>query len=571
MLTKIISQLYGDFSLKFQVLFVLYSQCIQRAIRLNHKRRIGKIYKSIVGFVPQDKTIQRCFTSPIDWIWRDLPDFWLLRWWERFETVYLVWILIKNIINSSWVENQLKQNGLLEQPTAAPRCYLLGRLYMSDVQLLDETICNWACLIKTCWRMTQYSHKQKMTLHYFLLFSQENLQNYYRDYVIGEYKGHYLVRSKRASGSHLEEALVSGFFHDTMSYKVSSTDMRYAYRLRPNRTQKSYRVLRKRFIDLFLLIGISSVMFVLVISPFALMRFVSKQHYEIYFHGCGMEMYWVRASSWPLLPEVNWYRLIMFSWDIVENIVLWIESSTAGYYGLHLLVMVHFDIQIYLQDLHRKVADCYKILLSKQERLTIKRSNSDCNDKIVTSNTKGSHLDSEIDEMIYELQFQLHDLFKQIKRSNSYISDALSIITVLWLTVFLVYAYVSINGMAYTPGVQSDSLKQQNMSPYIMLVVLIPMVYILFLGWYLLSIHRQCLCMYQLLCPILAMYRSDRKLTLLPVLDYFKDRRTCYTIFRISPFLPTTFLSIFGWTFSCFFILRSLFDRNRDCLMLIEK
>lgn len=548
---------YSDYAVRVQLLAVLYSQHIPHAIRTQHDHKIKSIYRTFMGFVPPNKTIQQLASLP-GWNWQGLPDFKFFRRWEIFANSYLVYVLIRHFLINTLEDDVLLPLGF--RPLTFPfRCYIPGRFQVTTIKQMDEIFCNGAAIVHVCFRLFQYSHKKVMTLHYFLFLSRKDLNRYYNHFITGFARGNFLIRSQTAEKSPIENAIINSVFHDTLSYRVPIFGLKSSHYLRPNRCQEASDLLRKRFTDMFLLTSVYLVLFALVMTPVIIMRLTSEAHYEAYFSGCDVKLCWLHEDSFL---HINWYRVAILLADILDNIVLWIESMPAAFYGLILILILHYDLIVYWQYLDAKVVKLYDMIRIKNE-LCIEDDISDSNrrsdDRKSSLTCNGFNLDLELREMFHELQFQLHDFFKQIRRSDSYISDGLSIVMVSWFSMYLVYVYVLIVGLTDPMGAPTSATTQEanRISLYNMMVVVCPMIYMFTLSWYLLGLHKRGMITYGRVCSILAIYQSDRKRSFLPVLDCFKDQQTCYTIFRTRPFLPTTYLSIGGWTFSFFFIMQT--------------
>lgn len=200
-----------------------------------------------------------------------------------------------------------------------------------------------------------------------------------------------------------------------------------------------------------------------------------------------------------------------------------------------------------------------------------------------------------------EFQFQMHDFVREIEKFDLYLSDNLTFALCIWVGIFTSYVYISPHdgllfqapmssvayrnqsniyehfGAAVAAGSERtlQKSKQQHQAgqlqsmmtnqhdvganAWVSLTTLgPPLVQLMSVLLALLTLHRCCCKTYPIMCTIAAYYQSQNKCSFVPILALFNERRTCYTLFRLNPFLPTTLLSLIGWSFSCFFIIRGI-------------
>lgn len=588
MLSCLIKKFYNDQAIKIQVLAALYSVHIHHGAQLHDDERIRQVYQKISANDDAYDTLTKESTGQLarlsGWEWQGIPkihgSFLLL---ETCINLYYIYVVVKNLALVYIEEFLLEPLGM--QPSLPLGCYFTGKFYASSNKLVDETMALVIALVQLIWRLIQYRHKQVMALHYFLLFGQKDLDTYYSRYVMGKYQGNHWVRSIRRaqkSRSVLEEALIECSFHDIMSYRPKSSHQIHYYRLRPNRTREVKQLLSRLFAALFLFSVIIMIVSAIPVVPFIFRQLISEQHYVDNFPECHVEMYWFRVDRDSFLPDVNFYRVYLIIADEFENTVIWIEVGTSILIGICLTIMLQVDLIIYWQDLHKNVLNVYKQLRDNPSRDATNEidnpsatyRNSITNTKEIDSTSSNSvnqiGRNSRIDKEFDEIQHKCCDFFRQIKRADCFLSDALSFTLCMWFCIFLLYVYISNNGHAYSL-LDTDSTTKTNResngsqlrtSPYNLMLLIIPMIDVFGVCFLLMMLHNRCLITYKYLCSLLAMHHSTHKLMFLPIMDYFVEHRNCYTLFRVKPFLPTTFLSILGWTFSCFFILRTLFSSN---------
>lgn len=643
-MSSIISQLlHSEYLRRLQLLFAIYIVRILHGIELSYQRSIKNITKQLkdgktssssslsssnlrqlplqlplppptrITTSTSSLRLKRSINISLDdeccWNWQGLPEIhWTLVVWDYFSNLFYVYIIVRNL-GSDFIEAKiLEPLGLM--PDVPLRCYLTGRYCLFNYELVDEILCVAVAMMHLIWRMYQKMHKQEMTIEYILFFTEQDLLRYYRKHSI-DCNNHFQCQ--------LRDSVVVRFFKEIMSYRVlDEANQNHSYRLRPNRGQEASARLRLWFSVGNIILIILTIMIATPLIPFISLKRLSRDYYAEYMPKCNVQLYWVSIENLPHI-DINWYRLYIYSFDFMENLIIWAEFLLAFAVAMQLITFLQIDLMVYWKSVHEDVIRLYTFLRDYQEAtmvkkfdshgrffmipmiefkstsFTMRRTSSLINNNDIRKyklNTKDditlrsaalrnieqlNQLD-RLDQTMHELQFKMHDFFRQIKRADCFISDVLSLIMFVWFSVSVVYIYTSmtgglqINAFGFLIGHSGESQhhnhnhhhhqQQDNLgnSPYFLLLIFVPMIAITIIGWSLLTLHQHCMLTYRYLCPLLAMYQSGKKRSFLAVLDYFRDRRTCYTLFRLNPFLPTTYMSFIGWTFSCFFILRSLLD-----------
>lgn len=560
---KILEYLQSDTVVRYGILAAIYSQNDHHAIKSQHDRRVKNVYRFMVDskIQPNDESINK-LASLQEWDWRGIPKFhWVFVLWEVFTNFYYVYIIIKNFYLRYLERYSITSNA---------NCYLLGKFHATSIVVVDEILAIGLALIMIAWRLIRRSASQTMTMPYVLCFTKRDLNEYNYSYI-RDMSGRRVSfhHSRSETSSPLKDGLIDSFFHDNLSYRVQVGDFVYRYNLKPNRTRSAISEFRKTFTNVFLYITMGLIIVELILFLWIFDQSIEKEHYENNFPKCGVEIYWIRKGR-PLL-DINWYRLLILLFDMIENLSIWLVLGPSVFFGVQLVMMSHNDLIVYWQKLHKRVVQCHISLRDdyyKSIWSLSKVKNDSTSDPVVVTAYLYHKRQDELDYEMHELQCQIHDFFEQIKRTDRYISDTLSFIIFIWFSILLIYIYLSINGQAYSfRGFMHHGARIEETSPFNLVIILLPMIMTFIVGWHLLNLHQRCLVTYCHLCPIIARYQSKKKLSFLSVMDYFINRRTCYTIFRINPFLPTTYLSIMGYTFSCFFMLRSLFEnRSGGCV-----
>lgn len=79
----------------------------------------------------------------------------------------------------------------------------------------------------------------------------------------------------------------------------------------------------------------------------------------------------------------------------------------------------------------------------------------------------------------------------------------------------------------------------------------------------LLTLQRLSLRSYVTICSLMAYDKSGLSQGFCTILDLYQRRKNCYTLMRSYSFKSTAFLRLIGYSFSCFFLIVSLF-RNQE-------
>jgi len=265
----------------------------------------------------------------------------------------------------------------------------------------------------------------------------------------------------------------------------------------------------------------------------------------------------------------SWWRTKIIFIDFIENLIIWLETGLAAFSGLQLTVVLNYDLVVYWSHLHGRLLWLKEkfATIHEQSYFFIGRSHSD--DHVYRSSPLGNLSSNQIyrqaylkgaspsrgqsrfridcsDDSIPLLKHQLHDFFREIKRADSFISDTITLTLIIWLAIFCSYVYI-VQYLNYDTNLGRR------------MIIIVPMIVLTLNYSVILALHRYCCKSYPVLCSIMALTPSlEDKKSVMAMLTYFNERRTCYRLFGQGPFLPSTYLSIVGWSFSCFFIIVSL-------------
>jgi len=481
-------------------------------------------------------------------------------------------------------------------------CYMLGRFLIQQSTDLNAVCGTLAALANLLWPYFQWARPHKMTTPYFLMFTSRDLTNYYaileteryvetvnrhRDSAPGELSSvdSKIDRSFRVENR--EDKLKEMFMDQIMCYKVpSGSKRRFALRLRPNRSREANRNLRQLTADFTYYFSIPLSLSVLVILVIVFIELFDDRRYVTEYPSCDPELeselitHGVQSYTVTMTPN----RLVAFVFDVVENLMLWIELGTIAY-GIGFASILNYDLVSYWAYLHNKTEK----LKIQAQLLRLDRSivDSEQNERFPYCSTSDAvypkakelfirehtHYDGmkslhrELNENVRTLLHETYDFIQEISRIDLFLSDIISVSLCLWIAIFSSYVYLAPSLAQATDkpqsasfygnaNLQNDSYQQAGWKDAYILIVPMILIGVVFLA--LLTLHRNCLRTYPLLCALMAHHESVEKREFIPILDCFIEHRTCYRLFRMNPFKPITFLSFVGWSFSCFFIIRSL-------------
>jgi hypothetical protein len=403
-----------------------------------------------------------------------------------------------------------------------------------------------------------------------------------------------------------------------MCYQVHYGHKLY-YRLRPNRSAEARRLLAKRVSVSFLVnTGILAAL-TMYFSFYVSVAVLSDERYAATYPGCSGQ------PDRPGVPvaalhrvAMQWHQLVSACVDMLENIIIWFDCGMSAVYVPTLAYLLNCDILTYLCKLNAQLeqllertrlresirrallrsrslgdASCLEAAglqsgetmfyelenelaqMGQVQRDTtsgrptgrrqqppagrLERSNRCCGalaagERVDWSpiwaqfNALGDQLELEINE----IQCQIYDFFHEVKRVDLLISDILSLSIFIWLTCCAGVGYNCLIDAGASIPTQIGSL-----------------LVLGFIAWaaatyFLLELHRNCLKTYNILCSLMAHDRSKQKRRFIKILDFFTHmNRTTYTLLQSYPYRPTTFITIIGWSVSCFALAFTLLGQKR--------
>jgi len=149
---------------------------------------------------------------------------------------------------------------------------------------------------------------------------------------------------------------------------------------------------------------------------------------------------------------------------------------------------------------------------------------------------------------VADLHALMFDFFTEVERADETISDVLTTGAISWLSASTILSVYFI-------------LRKDSEIP---LLITVAQVFALFLfsalTMTLLALHRVCNKSYTLFCSLMAYDQTSRKTTYMKLIDFFtKDRRRIsFTIFHKIVFTPKSYITMIGWSISCYFVAYTL-------------
>lgn len=549
------------------------------------------------------------------WDWHGIPArFKVIVIYQYLSTLYMIYVLMKNLF-TDFVEKSVMPIIPLEWIPPWPlHCILIGRFQIQRYKIINTVTGNLAALANLLWPFFQWNRNHRMTLPYFLLFTTKDLDRYYKlidderrkvlslasanndfnEQSYGTYRNSKAQVSGHDHNMRRSSDQIEKFFHEVMSHTIPAAvtgQQRDIIQLRPNRTREANRKLRRLTASLSASYTTYIMLNAILLSFFIIKEILDDRRYSREYQGCDSSIEGSVHGQDYFSLTLTWHRLMTILFDLTENVLLWVETGTIAY-GIEFSVILNYDLILYWRHLHNK-----SIKLSNQLKLMnfdrptgsvkptsapitglpITNFNPSINGHIVagdgTDNPNGLMRSSlllmprseielnfykRMEEKIRKLQFEIHDFIKEIKKADIFLSDILTVALSIWVGIFTSYVFVAPNGLIPIGTNPQERLRAAREGWIHIIILTVPMILVTVILLALLTLHRYCMKTYPIICTLMAHHQSLNKTAFIPILDSFLERRTCYRLFRLNPFLPTTFLSLIGWSFSCFFIVRGL-------------
>jgi len=576
--------LVSDRMIRLQVYACLYANHIYRSVKICFNRILYKESQSLSPKRTSESNSESEKSDPNDdeWDWKGFSRLsWIVVIYERFGNTYMCYALIRALFQAGFIPNEIfPYIGVhFEKPI---HCYLPGRLILIDDQYMNLIADILTASLHLMWRTVQHCNKKQiLTACVFLLFSSKDLEKHSKMMTTRRKK------MEKWSRRNQENAKIERFMTEILCLRFPiSSSGKFIYITRPNRTRESNIGLRRVVATSMIM---ATIMFitgaVLVVTSF-IIRSLYDRTFLIGYPGCDEKLNELKEKGLIDDYSINWswWRTKMVLIDFIENFILWFDTAVSASGGLALSVILIYDLVVYWRHLHAHVLFLRQKLVENHEmRLassflirsfpdsdvgcqnclpiytkSVHVFGSSCFGRkcslIHQLNVDDSHRKSQAaadwsSDPIQLLKHQFHDLIREIKRVDIFISDTISLTLGIWLSILCSYVHV-------VQYLRLETNAGRN------LILIVPMLVITLNYGLILILHRQCAKTYPILCSIMALDPSlqDKK-SLLSVLEFFTDRRTSFRLFRQTPFLPSTYLTMVGWSFSCFFIISSISRR----------
>lgn len=473
--------------------------------------------------------------------------------YKCFTTAYMAYIVFKYLANRLNFGKLLKLNRPLH-------CYLIGRSAESEVfgnTLTFIIACAWLS-----WRTSSKIEKgpYKLSGTAFVLMEQQEIDQFYERIYRG-YDVHHPYNSSDSSKQlcpsiefNLDEFVQlrrrERFILDTMCLRDVTAEQ-ITFKLRPNRTPQSRSKLLRFMGRAHLLASLHVLGIICLATPYGLAISASERRYMSVYPDCDPLLKQLDRTGMPTLEHsktLTWHRTLTILFDFIENSVITIDGSMLCLYGVASIFEFTHDLIVYWRQIHEKIA---KLVAS--ERLDRFRNVAMQQPEPRTQIQRSHHVPTtfHFERKLFqratrEVQVEILDFFHQVRTVDVLLTNALSIIITGWLTLAALFTYISI----------VETIKTL---PVDMIVVLAFIIYALTLSSCCsLVLQHQCNRSYSSICALMALDRTGSWQGFMTIVDLFTRRSACFTLFHNYPFQSTTFLKLFGYTFSAFFLVASL-------------
>jgi len=575
-IAKIMDLMVSDRMIKLQVYTFLCGSHIFQPLSRGFNQMFHRESSSVMNekIDETESEVKRRNSSGDEWDWKEIRHpYRIMAIYEPFTSMYMCYSLTKAIIKLELIGSEMYK--IIGLDTRKPiHCFLLGRLVVTDDRYMSILATIWAITMHLLWRVTQNCKERQLhSASIFLLCTTKDLRKHSK----------LMAQSQKEDGEPnrcRHEAKIERFMNDMLCLRfpvpvhddVSGQDgyMKTVYVTKPNRTLESNVRLRKLIATNMFISIVLFVICALILCPIWIIKELFDKSFILGYPGCDEKLEELSKKGLINDYSINWtlWRTKAVLADLVENSILWADSGISVFCGLQVSILLNYDLVVYWRFLHERTLLLRRKFEANQDFTSVC---SDCGDSLTKdtgcqgcfrrntttiamhrrANDKRRYPDRQSrtdlsDDPIGLLKHQFCDFFREIRRVDSFMSDTISLALSVWLSIFSIYVYV----------VQSIDLKS---GPGRNMLLMGPLSVIALNYTLILILHRQCSKTYPVLCSIMAINQSPRdKKALMLVLDYFIDRSTCFRLFRQTPFLPSTYLAMVGWSFSCFFIITSL-------------
>lgn len=557
------------------------TELFRLAVRDQHARD-GSLFSratlpSLETQVTRRETLNETSGEPTEaasaWDWLGFPEpLPGTRCYNCISNSWMVYVVVRTLFRDQLVRlADLTLGPLLNM---RGNCLLMGRIVFH--QAISEMSIMLFPLYHLSWRLKQALADKhfKLTMFNFLMHSDADIERFHQ--IFDDEQELKLARigqsstgTRRRHGSESPKPLVGcaleinkRYIRHAMCYQVHDGERVYI-RLRPNRTPEARSQLFEQIARSFIIITVVFIIIIAIGASYIALVLLSDRLYVATYPGCFEELDdLVAKNELPFLSiTLEGHHLFSFIIDCIENAIVWVDCVTAMLYGPTFCYLLNYDLLLYWSSLQARLESL--LIRVRRKNLSTSHFAAKWWSIELSSKTRRRYLGQtsrpdkdqlELESEINELQFEVFDFFREVGRVDVLVSDVLTHSIIIWLSCCLM---IGINFHVNSHGVSSI--------PFVVKCLLsIGFTVVITASHFLLTLRRRCLRTYKSLCSLMANYQGNEKKELLKLMDFFNQQnRITYTLAHHFPYQPTTFITILGYTVSCFLIAINFVTRNK--------
>jgi hypothetical protein len=460
--------------------------------------------------------------------WRNFPSaprlFVIFR---TYTTIWLSYIIVKFILINH-MEQSISKYFKLELPL---HCYLVGR-YILDQKLAELTGLIFA-VAHLSWRFAQiFVKRYQFSVCYFMLFKEHDLNSIYS--VMQSRQSSIEISISEINNLSPTESLLI----NTMCYRIR-LPTKVILRLRVNRTRDAHLELRRLISFLTLIVASIVLPGTLVLTVVFNIFITDDRRYISVYPKCDpyvQERIAKLDDRWSC--TITGHHVYAFIGDHLENIALWLEGGLVTTTATAFVYLLNYDLVIHWNGIKRKINLLCDIArqrsLHAKYTMTLTYSRTMC---------KSNDFQSQ---QIRLLMAEINDFFDQMNKASKSLSVFLNGMLISCLVLCCVYTYFT------------RIKKIHQLPPDVVVVLSFLAICLLIASYGFLMVHRCCVKSYSTICSLMAYDLVKNECNYGAIIDYFAGKRSCFRIMDQHPFLATTFLTLIGWSFSCFCIISGM-------------
>lgn len=482
-------------------------------------------------------------------------------------TTYMCYALVRDLLPIEQILNLMT----LARPT---RCYLMGHFVFTAP--MNRLVADLLSLLHLSWRSYQYFRPDPYRLR-FVHFMMQNRSELDKLQKLVEHC------NTATNNDHSHQSGMQRMALDCSCYRILKHN-KVLYRLRPNRTYDSYKRIATTMSRSILFSQIEFAVLFTLVFCYVIFFLVQVERYLFEYPGCYPELESAEHTFWSL--DLTGHHLVSFFTDGFESLFFWLDSGLAVTYVVNLVYLLNKDTLIYWHHMHNRVVstlektrtywlmrqtDSDRFLFGHTQegvrveadvppslRLKyIELGSSMKGDLALIPNLRtpwaGKQLRGvpfELEDLIAETQAEIFDFFHQVGETDKFVSDSIRMAIIIWLSSFALLYY-------YPMGTGTESSRSGLLFQLFGLIVVGSIMISLA------ELHRCTAKTYKSICSLMAYDQSKHKRSFLRILEFYSSRgKSSFTLIQNYHLTTTTFLSLVGWTISCFIILESLFRES---------